>query len=147
MAVFFIDQWKEIGLNVTQKVQDAGSHFSDLLAGKFDLGADMYGDFFDEPDSQLRFALSREKNPECFGRYNDPVLEDLYQKQSQTLDKAERRKLCHQFEKRVLDEKAYILTTFWMRRIMPYSTKVKGFKILPSHYLNMDLQNLWLAED
>ncbi len=147
MGIFLIDQWKEIGLNVTQKVQDSGSHYSELLAGKFDVGADMNGDFFDEPDSQLRFALSRERNPENYGRYNDPVLEDLYQKQSRTLDRAERRKLCQQFEKRVLDEKAYMLTTFWMQRIMPYSSKVKGVKILPAHYLNMDLQNIWLAED
>ena len=147
MAVFFIDQWKEIGLNVTQKVQDSGSHFSDLLAGKFEIGADMYGDFFDEPDSQLRFFLSREKNPENYSRYNDPVLEDLYQKQSRTLDKAERRKICTQFQKRVLDEKAYMLTNFWMQRIIPYSSKVKGFKILPSHYLNMDLVNIWLTGD
>ncbi len=147
MGIFLIDQWKEIGLNVTQKVQEAGSHFSDLMAGKFDVGTDMPADFFDEPDSQLRFFLSREKNPQNFSRYNDPVLEDLYQKQSRTLDKAERRRLCNQFQKRILDEKVYVITTFWNNRIIPYSTKVKGFRILPSHHLNMDLQGLWLAQD
>ncbi len=147
LAVFLIDQWKEVGLNVTQKVQEAGSYFADLMAGQFDVAADLPGDFLDEPDLQFRIYLSRDKNPECFSRYNDPVLEELYEKQSRTLDKAERRKLCHQFQKRVLDEKAYVFTTFWTNRIIPYSAKVKGFKILPSHYLNIDLLNIWLAEN
>jgi peptide/nickel transport system substrate-binding protein len=39
----------------------------------------------------------------------------------------------------------YILTLQW-HRIVPYSAKIKGWKITPSHYLNQQLDTVWLAE-
>jgi peptide/nickel transport system substrate-binding protein len=54
--------------------------------------------------------------------------------------------LLRQFEKRVLDEKAYQFHILWWQRIIPHWAKVKGWKITPSHYLNQDLAGVWLAE-
>ena len=36
--------------------------------------------------------------------------------------------------------------TPWWQRIIPHSSKLKGWKILPSHYLNQDLADVWLTE-
>ena len=43
-------------------------------------------------------------------------------------------------------EQAYIALTPWWQRIVPHSSKMKGWKIGPSHYLNQDLSNVWLAQ-
>jgi len=55
-------------------------------------------------------------------------------------------KLVPQFEKRVLDEKVYQFPVLWEHRIVPHWTKLKGWNITPSHYLNQDLREVWLAE-
>jgi len=35
--------------------------------------------------------------------------------------------------------------TPWWQRIIPHSAKMKGWKILPSNYLNQELSNVWLT--
>jgi peptide/nickel transport system substrate-binding protein len=74
------------------------------------------------------------------------VLDDLYEKQARTTDPKERSKVIRQFEKRVLDEKAYQFHVLWWQRIVPHSAKVKGWKITPSHYVNQDLRDVWIAQ-
>ncbi|MBI3002478.1 MAG: ABC transporter substrate-binding protein, partial [candidate division NC10 bacterium] len=59
----------------------------------------------------------------------------------------ERLKLLRQFERRVLDEKVYQFHVLWWQRIIPHWKTVRGWKITPSHYLNQDLRDVWLAAD
>jgi peptide/nickel transport system substrate-binding protein len=42
---------------------------------------------------------------------------------------------------------AYCFPTFWWHRIVPHSSKLKGLKLLPSHFLNQDLSLLWLTKE
>jgi len=42
---------------------------------------------------------------------------------------------------------AYNFPTFWWHRIIPHSAKLKGVKLLPSHFLNQDLSQLWLSKE
>jgi peptide/nickel transport system substrate-binding protein len=100
----------------------------------------------DEPDLQLIKFLSSDKSSLNYARYQDSVLDDLYEKQSREIDPKKRLALLRQFEKRVLDEKAYQFHVLWWQRVVPHWAKVKGWKITPSHYLNQDLRDVWLAE-
>ena len=147
LAIWLIDQWRKIGLNVTQRVQELGPYYADARAGKYDLLMISISDYMDEPDLQFSRFLSEDKTSQNYGHYIDRVLDELYLKQSQAMDPAERRKLCKQFEVRVLDEMAYIIPTLWWHRMIPISNKVKGIKLLPSHFLNQDLSNVWLSKD
>ena len=146
-AIWFIDQWRHIGVNVTQKILDTGGHYQDFKSGNFAVTAYGFHDYVDEPDLQFARFISFDKSPNNYCRYTDRILDDLYAKQSQTMDPAERKKLCTQFQVRVLDEMAYVCPALWRHRIVPYSAKVKGWKALPSHYLNADLTNVWLSKD
>jgi peptide/nickel transport system substrate-binding protein len=147
MAIWLIDQWRQIGINVTQKYQELGAHFKDLRSGNFEVITHAISDYMDEPDLQFIAFISSDKSPFNYSRYKDEILDDLYSKQSQALDPAERKKLCHQFEKRVLDEMAYVILAPWIHRIVLHSSRMKGWKILPSHFLNQDLVNVWLEKD
>ena len=51
-----------------------------------------------------------------------------------------------EFEKRLLDEQAHVIPTLWWHRIVPYHTRVRGFTITPSHFLNGQLDTIWLVE-
>jgi peptide/nickel transport system substrate-binding protein len=100
----------------------------------------------DEPDLHLLKYLSADKSPINYAKYNDSALDDLYDRQTRTADAKERMKFLRQFEKRVLDEKAYQFPVLWWQRIVPHSNRVKGWKITPSHYVNQDLRDVWLAQ-
>ncbi len=145
-GVFVIDQWRQVGLNVTHMPQEGGPYFNDFRQGNFETGIDFNCDFMDEPDYQLLKYLSADKSPLNYARYKDKVLDDLYDKQSRATIPKERLTLLRQFEKRVLDEQAYQFHILWWQRIIPHWAKVKGWKITPSHYLNQDLRDVWLAE-
>jgi peptide/nickel transport system substrate-binding protein len=145
-GVFVIDQWRQIGLNVTHVPQEGGPYFGDFRQGNFETGIDFNCDFMDEPDYQLLKYLSADKSPLNYARYKDEVLDDLYDKQSRATNPKDRLKLLRQFEKRVLDDQAYQFHILWWQRIIPHWAQVKGWKITPSHYLNQDLRDVWLSE-
>jgi len=146
-GVYVIDQWRKIGLNVTHLPQEGGPYFADLRGGNFEASIDFACDFMDEPDLQLFKFVSSDKSPINYARYKDPVLDDLYVKQGRVTDLKERLKLIRQFEKRVLDDQAYTFHILWWQRIVPHHSRVNGWKILPSHYLNQDLRDVWLAPE
>ena len=81
-----------------------------------------------------------------FGRYKDPILDDLFVKQARALDPDERKKHLRAFEKRLLDEEVHYLMTLQWHRIIPHSAKVKGWTVTPSHYLNNTLDTVWLEQ-
>ncbi len=147
VGVYVIDQWRKVGLNVTHLPQEGGPYFADLRAGNYETSIDFACDFMDEPDLQLFKFVSREKSPINYSKYIDPVVDDLYEKQSRATDPKERLKLIRQFEKRVLDEQVYTFHVLWWYRIIPHHARVNGWKITPSHYLNQDLRDVWLAPE
>ncbi len=145
-GIYAIDQWRQIGLNVNHVMQEENTYFNDLRQGNYDAGIDFACDFMDEPDLQLQKFLSAKKSSLNYGRYNDDVLDELYDRQSRMTSLAERKKVLQRFEKRVLDEQAYQFHILWWQRIVPQWAKVKGWKITPSHYVNQDLRDVWIAE-
>jgi peptide/nickel transport system substrate-binding protein len=146
VGLYFIDQWRKVGLNVRHVVQETGPYVADLRGGNYETSFDFDNAFMDEPDLQLAKYLSSDQSPANFSRYKDPRLDELYQKQSRATDPAERRRLIREFERIVLDEKAYQLPALWSQRIVLHWAKVKGWRITPSHHLNQDLRDVWLAE-
>jgi peptide/nickel transport system substrate-binding protein len=100
----------------------------------------------DEPDLQLGKFLSANRSPANFGRYNDPTLDDLDDRQTREANPEARKQLVWQYERRVLDEQAYAMVVLWWHRIIPHNAAVKGWKIAPNHYVNQDLSTVWLDE-
>ena len=70
----------------------------------------------------------------------------MWDQMNRTGDVAEQRRIMRAYEKRALDEKAYQFPTLWWYRIILHRTALKGWKINPSHYLNVDLSGIWLEE-
>ena len=79
-------------------------------------------------------------------RYTNRKLDDLYDRQSRATNVEERKKLIREFERVLLDEEAHYLMTLQWHRIIPHSSKMKGWTITPSHYLNNTLDVVWLSE-
>jgi peptide/nickel transport system substrate-binding protein len=148
VAVWLIDQWSKIGLNVKQEVVEAAAYYGTVLRKPeaFQVAMDFQCGYIVEPDLDLYKFISSDKNPANYSYYTDRTLDDLYVKQSRASDAEERKKLIRQFEKIVLDDEAHYLMTLQWHRIIPHSAKVKNWQITPSHYLNNTLDAVWLAE-
>jgi peptide/nickel transport system substrate-binding protein len=144
LGIWLIDQWKHIGLNVRQEVIEASAYHPMLKRGDFDVAMDFQCGFIVEPDLDLgRFVSTSDAN---YGRHKDTVIDDLYSRQSRATDVEERKKLIRQLEKRLLDDEAHVVYTLQWHRIIAHLTKMKGWTITPSHYLNNQLDTVWLAE-
>jgi peptide/nickel transport system substrate-binding protein len=74
------------------------------------------------------------------------AIDDLYSRQGRATDPEERKKILRQLEKRLLDEEVHVFYTLQWHRIIPHLAKVRGWTITPSHYLNNQLDTVWLSE-
>ena len=146
LAIWLIDQWRQVGLNVKQEVIEPAAYYTPLRGGDFQVAMDFQCGYIVEPDLDMYKFLSKDRNPANYGRYTDRVLDDLYDKQSQATSDEERKKYIRAFEKRLLDEEAHYLMTLQWHRIIPHNAKVKGWTITPSHYLNNTLDVVWLDQ-
>jgi peptide/nickel transport system substrate-binding protein len=146
LGVWMIDQWRQVGLNVKQEVIEPAAYFGVIRKGDAEVFMDFQCGYIVEPDLDMYKFLSADRNPANYGRYQDRVLDDLYDKQSRATNIEERKRLIRAFEKRLLDEEAHYLMTLQWHRIIPHSSKVKGWQVTPSHYLNNTLDVVWLSE-
>ncbi len=146
LGIWLIDQWRKIGVNVTQEVIEAAAYYKVLRGGEHDVAMDFQCGYIVDPDLDLYKFLSVDRNPANYSRYTDRVLDELYDKQGRATDSEERKQYIRQLEKRLLDEEVHYLLTLQWQRIIPHSAKVKGWQITPSHYLNQQLDIVWLTE-
>ena len=144
VAIWMIDQWRQIGLNVKQEVIEASAYHPMLKRGDFEVAMDFACGFIVEPDLDLhRFVTTSDAN---YGKHKDKLIDELFQKQARAIDPAERRSLVRALEKRLIDEEVHVFYTLQWHRIIPHSAKVKGWTVTPSHYLNNQLDTVWLSE-
>ena len=144
LGIWLIAQWKQMGLNVRQEIIEASAYHPMLKRGDFEVAMDFQCGFIVEPDLDLpRFISTSDAN---YGRHKDTVIDDLMHRQGRATDLEERKKILRQLEKRLLDEEAHVIYTLQWHRIIPHLAKVKGWTITPSHYLNNQLDAVWLSE-
>jgi peptide/nickel transport system substrate-binding protein len=142
VGTWLIDQWKQVGLTVEQKVEATGPFYASLNAGNFDVTMDFNCQSIVNPLGDTSKFLPNAGDQ--YGKFDDPELIKMHDAMNRTDDVAEQKRLMRAYEKRVLDEQAYNHITLWWYRIIPHRTYVKGWKITPSHYLNQDLSVVWL---
>jgi peptide/nickel transport system substrate-binding protein len=146
VAIWLIDQWRQIGLNVKMETIEASAHVAMLRRGDFDVASDAQCSFIVEPDIDIQKFQSVGISDNNYSRYKDPVLDDLFLRQSRAIDPEERRRHLRAFERRLLDDEVHYFYSLQWHRIVPHSAKVRGFTVTPSHYLNQQLDTVWLAE-
>ena len=137
MKVLHVRTGRELRLtNPTQFVAQERTVVDEAFAGDvigiFDPGIFEIGDTLTE-GSKIAFEGIPSFAPEHFARIA-------------MVDSLKRKQLVRQFEKRLLDEEAHYLMTLQWHRIIPHSSKLKGWTVTPSHYLNNTLDTVWLEQ-
>ena len=144
VGIWLIDQWKQIGVNVKQVNLETAAWLQVQKAGDFEVSTNAPCNSIVEPDMDLHWYLTT--SPVNFSKHKDTVMDDLYIKQSRATDPEERKKYLRAFEKRLYDEEVHFIHTLQWHRIIPHLSKVRGYTITPSHFLNCQLDTVWLAE-
>ena len=144
-AVFLIDQWRQIGVNVENVQVEGGPWQAALSSGNFDMIFDFSNEFVDDPELELAKYISADRSSTNSAGYVDRVLDGIYDQLVAITDQPRRRQLVRDFEAR-LYEQSYMMPFLWQNRITVTSARVRGWHITPSHLLNQDLRDVWLAE-
>jgi len=126
-----VDQWRQIGLTVKVETLELATLYNEIRGGNFDVAADFHCSYIVEPDLALFKFQSMNISHVNYGRYTD---------------REARRRHIREFEKRLLDEEVRYIFTFQWDRIVPHNARVRDWTITPSHFLNNQLDTVWLAE-
>ncbi len=141
-GTWVIDEWRKIGLNVTQRVAPTGPWFEAMRGGNFDVV--LAGNCQSVVNPLLDVQRYLPNYAANYGQFEDQQAIDIYDKMLRETDFAKQRALMRAFEKQVLDREAHEIFLLWWYRMVPYHSYVKGWKISSSHYLNQDLATVWL---
>ena len=147
VGTWLIDQWRQIGLKVKQRVQPTSQFYATLRRKKdFDVSMSFNCQSVVNPLLDVSMYQSASVAGNNYAAYEDPKLDAMFQKMNRSGDPAEQRRIMRKYEKRAISEMAYTFPTMWWYRIILHRTALKGWKTSPSHYLNVDLSNIWLEE-
>jgi len=144
-AVYVIQEWRKIGIEAEHRPLETAAWYADARdQANFEVVVSPIGHFVDDPDALLApFITGSSQN---WGRFSNPAIDDLYDRQARTLDPAERRRLVVELQKIVL-ENAYQIPGLWWSRNVVHWAKMKNWVAPPSHFTNQKLQDVWLSED
>ncbi len=148
VGTWLIDQWKKVGLKVTQNVLPSPA-FYDAVRKKHDFDVTVYFNCQSivNPLADVSTYQSDTIAGNQYAGYQDAQMDKWFDQMNRSNDPAEQRRIMRAYEKRALDEEALQLITLWWYKINPHRSYVKGWKIAPSHYLNQHLDNVWLDPD
>ncbi len=144
-GIFLVDQWKQIGVTAEHQQVDVAALTTAMRSGAFDAIIDFLGENVDDPSIALARNISADVSTYNPSGFIDRDIDQLYAKIDSTFDRVERTKALRAFETRFLTE-AYQVPFLWLNRTVGMSSKVKGFLITPTHFVNQDLGGIWLDE-
>ncbi len=142
VGIWLVDQWAKIGVKVVQKVVPTGPWFAAMRSGEFQVVHYPICHSVVNPVLDVQPYLPGSQ--ENMGGAPDPKSNELYEKVLHETDPAKQHSAMVEFEKYIMDTQAHATQVIWWNRILPYRAYVKGWKISPSHYINMDLASVWL---
>jgi len=147
-GTWLIGEWKKIGVNVTQQALTTGEWYRSYRETKeYDAALTPTCQSIVNPVLDVQNNLSKDRSPQNYRDYIDREADALYDAMNAETDPAMQRVKMRAFEDYILQGKSHYIIVLWWNRIIPHRSRVKGWKISPSHYLNQDFVNVWLGDD
>ncbi len=125
-AVILIDQLREIYMDGELEPMDTGIWFSRLARKDYTIGMNVTASPLDDPDQTLyeNYACGSERN---YSQYCNPALEKLFDAQSSELDRAKRKALVWEIDRKLQEDVARPIimyqhgATCWHNRVHGYT--------------------------
>lgn len=147
VGTWLIDQWRQVGLHVIQDVRPTAPFYAVLRSNpqKFDVSMDFNCQSIVNPTLDVSQFISADKAANNYARYIDRTVDKYYNEQLHEKNHAKQKEELWQMQKRLVDM-AWYPQTMWWHRIVVSNVKFHAWNITPSHYLNMQLDNVWLSQ-
>lgn len=144
-GIYLVDQWRQIGVTAEHAQVDVKTLTNSMRSGEFDAIIDFQGEGVDDPSIVFARNVSADVSSYNPSGFIDRRIDELYARIDSEFDPAARKALVREFERLFLSE-AYQVPFLWLNRTVAMPTKLNGFIMSPSHFLNQDLGGLWLAQ-
>lgn len=142
-SVYVADRLSKVGIKVSIVLEDQATNFRRRTSRDFDilhLGA--YATIPD-PDQHLStYYLST--SGYNLSSYKNPEIDELFAKQSRTLDTTERRKLLDEMQRAIMAS-SHMNVLYWGETISARAKEVRGWVRPYHHFLNTRMDEVWLA--
>jgi peptide/nickel transport system substrate-binding protein len=142
-AVILIDQLKEIYIDGELDVVETGNWFAKVARKDYAVGLNLTGNSVDDPDQNFyeNYACGSERN---YTDYCNKDLEALFDQQSLETDRAKRRALVWEIDKKLQEDVARPII-FHARQATCWQPQVKGFTMMVnSSYNGYRFEDTWL---
>jgi peptide/nickel transport system substrate-binding protein len=143
LGTWAVDQWRKVGIDADQKVLPSGPWYAGLRQTRdFDVCVDINAQTIINPAIDVsKWTVGAGNN---YVNNTDPKTTELYLAMLNEPDPEKQFDKMRAYEGRVLKDEADYIPAYWWYRIVPHRTYVKGWKISPSHYVDQQLQNVWI---
>ena len=146
VGTWLIDQFRQIGLNADQDVVPTAQLWKRLrLPEGGDWDATVHFNCQSLVNPTLDIAPYTSKSEQNYADFNDPIVDDLFEKQMREPDFNKQKEMMWKIEQEVYKQ-AGIISTLWWQRTVVHSSKMKFWEVTPSHYLNMQMESVWLDQ-
>lgn len=140
-AVFFIDQWRQIGVEVEVVKLDTPQYFAALESKDFEVAVEGYN--FNTMDPNNVFQKFLPGSSINYAGNTDDELVSLFEAMKKETDPAKRREMSQQYQVRLLDQ-AYYAPLLWNRRITVRRKSVMGWNNTPVFAVGSNLVDIWI---
>lgn len=145
VAIWLVSEWKKCGLD-PKIVTEPVAKFVEKRANRaFDVTIDWNSNFLPDPTQMLAKYLSKDRNPQNYSGYTDREVDAWFDAQRKENDHGKRRELAQKIERKLIEE-SWTLPLTYMARTIALNSKVKGYKLAPTHVLNTDWRGVWIDE-
>ncbi|MBI2910154.1 MAG: hypothetical protein HYX92_21135 [Chloroflexi bacterium] len=141
-AEFAKDQLAKVGITADIQIIDSAAHKQRLLEGRFEIATYNDSASADDPDIILGESYLTE-GTKNWGKWSSSKYDELYAKQTTTVDKQSRVELAREMQ-RLLHREAPKAIVAWARRFAAFWPEVKDYVPAHSHLLNNKFQDVWL---
>src|SRR5215470_1660274 len=142
-GVYVVSAWKKIGVEAEHKLEESATWSKSRLTRDFELLVDPFG-FAAEGDPDEVMVKFTATSPSNWGRFKDPVVDQLFEQQKVERAAQKRAQLVHDMQKRIMD-KAWEIVGLWWTRAEVRSARIHNYEPMPSHWLNRRLEDVWLS--
>ena len=145
VGVYVIDQWRRIGVTAEHAQLDVSQQKASIANGEYQVALDGFCGDSDDPKPLLLPYISKSRSPRNMTRNENPELDAIYDKFKSASADSERKALADEMQRLAVTQ-ANSVPVLWYSRLVAHVSNMKGWKILPSHYANQDLADVWLDQ-
>jgi peptide/nickel transport system substrate-binding protein len=145
VGVYVIDQWRRIGVTAEHQQLEVSLQKSAIANGQFQVALDAFCADSDDPKPLLLPYLSKSRSPRNMTRSESPQFDAAYDRFKSATNPTQRSVLAAELQRMVIGS-ANSVPVLWYSRLVAHVSSMKGWKIVPTHFANQDLADVWLDQ-